>query len=354
MSDAREQDLTIWANQALDQLVPEKPDFCQLEVVSGDASFRRYFRARVLDQSFIVVDAPPATEDSRTFVKVSNLFRDAGVLTPNIFDTDFDNGFMLLEDFGDNLFLPLLLEAQTNNGEAEANRLYHKAMESLVKFQKGVDGNRLPHFDRAKLRQEMELFEHWFCEVFLELDLSEHDRKLIATTFSFLEDELLAQKQVAVHRDYHSRNLLLLNADTFGADSGPGIIDFQDAVLGAYTYDLVSLLRDCYIRWSPDQVKSWALEYLPMAQQEAIIEAIPSSQFLRDMDMAGLQRHLKVMGIFSRLCIRDKKPQYLADIPLVIRYFLEVASSHEEMAPFVYWLENTVLTVAKTKLKLDL
>jgi N-acetylmuramate 1-kinase len=353
MDDIRQQQLTHWANGVLDQLLSDKQGVVPLESVSGDASFRRYFRARLADRSFIAVDAPPANEDSKTFVRISKLFRDAGVSTPEVFATDYEQGFMLLQDFGDALYLPCLLDCQRRNSELEADKLYADAITSLVKIQKGVDSKRLVPFDRKKLHAEMELFEHWFCEEFLQLRLSDSDRQIIAVSFSLLEDSALAQPQVAVHRDYHSRNLLMLDAGVFGTDSGPGIIDFQDAVSGAYTYDLVSLLRDCYIRWRPDQVEKWALQYLEVAQAEEVIGQVSSTQFMRDMDLMGLQRHLKVMGIFSRLCIRDNKPQYLADIPLVIQYFLEVARAHEELAPFVCWFENTVLNVAKTKLKLE-
>lgn len=353
MSDIRAQQLTTWTGAELDRLLGNGDEPVKLQSVSGDASFRRYFRARPNDQSFIAVDAPPANEDCEAFVRIADLFRDAGVSTPEVFAADIDQGFMLLQDFGDELYLPYLLECQRQDSDDEADELYTAAINSLVKIQKNVDSNRLAPFDRNKLRSEMELFEHWFCEELLQLRLSESDREILAVTFSFLEDAILAQPRVAVHRDYHSRNLLRLDTAVFGEGAGPGIIDFQDAVAGAYTYDLVSLLRDCYIRWSSDRLEKWALQYLIAAREQGIITGISSAQFMRDLDLTGLQRHLKVMGIFSRLCIRDNKPQFLADIPLVIQYFLEVARVHEEMAPFLYWLENTVLTVAKTKLKLD-
>lgn len=353
MGDIREQQLTSWTNVMLDELLDDKQDFIPLQSVSGDASFRRYFRARLGDRSFIAVDAPRDNEDSESFVRIAKLFRDAGVSTPEVLATDYEQGFMLLQDFGDELYLPYLLDSQEHDSSLEADRLYTDAIASLIKIQKNVDSNRLAPFDRNKLHAEMELFEHWFCEEFLQLRLSASDRGIIAVTFAFLEDAVLAQTRVAVHRDFHSRNLLILDEGQFGPGASPGIIDFQDAVSGAYTYDLVSLLRDCYIRWSPDRLEKWALQYLEAARSEGIVTEISVSDFKRDLDLMGLQRHLKVMGIFSRLCIRDHKPQYLADIPLVIQYFLEVARVHDEMAPFVYWLENTVLTVAKTKLKLD-
>ena len=200
----------------------------------------------------------------------------------------------------------------------------------------------------------MQIFEDWFCEQYLGLDLSTTERDLISSTFAFLEEAALGQAEVAVHRDYHSRNLLILDEAKFPEGSGPGIIDFQDAIAGAYSYDLVSLLRDCYIRWSPDLVESLALHYFELASATGLVEGASVSQFLRDFDLMGLQRNFKVMGIFSRLCIRDNKPQYLADITLVIQYFLEVASQYEEMAVFLDWFETKVLTAAKTKLNLEL
>jgi aminoglycoside/choline kinase family phosphotransferase len=196
----------------------------------------------------------------------------------------------------------------------------------------------------------MQLFEEWFCEEFLCLQLATEDRELIAATLRFLEDAALGQASVAVHRDYHSRNLMLLDSAVFGKAAGPGVIDFQDAVSGAYTYDLVSLLRDCYIQWSPQQVREWALYYLDQAQISAAIPATTTEQFLRDFDLMGLQRNLKVMGIFARLCIRDKKSQYLADIPLVIQYFLNVSQHYPELAHFRDWFSNAVLPIAISKL----
>ncbi|MCG8413467.1 MAG: phosphotransferase, partial [Pseudomonadales bacterium] len=189
------------------------------------------------------------------------------------------------------------------------------------------------------------LFEEWFCGKLLQMDLAEEERQLITDTLRFLEDCALAQETVVVHRDYHSRNLMLLPQE-----NSPGIIDFQDAVRGPYTYDLVSLLRDCYICWPSEQVDSWAGYYFEKAQETGIVASISPEQFRRDLDLMGLQRNLKVMGIFSRLAIRDNKSRYLADIPLVIHYFTEISSRHSEMSAFRDWFLRAIVPLAQERL----
>ncbi len=358
MTDTRRDQLSDWANAELGKLLPGISAPLELEMVSGDASFRRYFRTKrghdgLSTQSFIAVDAPPENEDSRRFVSICKLFGDAGVITPKVFAAEYALGFMLLDDFGDTIYLDELLRAQQRDRMDEADRLYGHAIDSLLSLQANVDKGRLTPYDRNELHREMALFEEWFCVKFLGLRLDDEARELIAETLRYLEDQAIAQPVVAVHRDYHSRNLMILDLQKFGADCGPGIIDFQDAVSGAYTYDLVSLLRDCYVRWSPEQVDNWALGYLQRAIEMGIIEPIESRQFLQHFDLMGLQRNLKVIGIFARLGIRDNKPRYLADIPLVIHYFLEVSQRYRSLTPFVDWFKQAVLPVAKTKLKLD-
>ena len=359
MSDSRKAQLNDWVNGQLSQLLELDPGSVDVELttVSGDASFRRYFRAQLLEKSFIAVDAPPDNENSELFVEIAGYLREAGVKSPKVFAKNYLDGFLLLEDFGDSLYLPRLLTLQEGGldaiSEYQVESLYKDAIRALIKMQSNVDKKRLAPYTREKLRTEMQLFEDWFCGRYLGLDLNAAERELISDTFSFLEEAALGQAQLAVHRDYHSRNLLILDDAKFPEDSGPGIIDFQDAMAGAYSYDLVSLLRDCYIRWSPDLVESLALYYFELATAAGLAEGASLSQFRRDFDLMGLQRNFKVMGIFSRLCIRDNKSQYLADIPLVIQYFLEVACEYEEMAPFLDWFETKVLVVAKAKLNLE-
>tara|TARA_B110000858_G_scaffold171375_1_gene201816 strand:+ start:17142 stop:18218 length:1077 start_codon:yes stop_codon:yes gene_type:complete len=358
MRDSRRTQLNDWVNGQLSQLLGLGSVDVELTTVSGDASFRRYFRAQLDEQSFIAVDAPPDNENSELFVEIADYLREAGVNSPKVFAKNYSEGFLLIEDFGDRLYLPRLLTLQQGGldaiSEYQLESLYKDAIRALVKMQSNVDKKRLAPYSREILRTEMQLFEEWFCEHYLGLDLSASDRDVIGSTFTFLEESALGQAQLAVHRDYHSRNLLILDDAQFPEGSGPGIIDFQDAMAGAYSYDLVSLLRDCYVRWSPDLVESLALYYFKLAGTEGLIEGVSVAQFRRDFDLMGLQRNLKVMGIFSRLCIRDNKSQYLADIPLVIQYFLEVACEYEEMAPFLDWFETNVLVVAKAKLNLEL
>lgn len=358
MSDSRKTQLNDWVNEQLSQLLETDSVDIELTTVSGDASFRRYFRAKLSEQSFIAVDAPPDTENNKLFVEIAGYLREAGIKSPKVFAKNYLDGFLLIEDFGDRLYLTHLLTLQTDGldaiSEYQVETLYKDAIRAIVKMQSNVDKKRLAPYDRKKLLTEMQLFEDWFCGHYLGLDLSTTERDLIANTFTFLEEAALSQAQLAVHRDYHSRNLLILDDAKFPEGSGPGIIDFQDAMAGAYSYDLVSLLRDCYIRWNTDLVESLAHHYFDLASAAGVVKGVSIAQFRRDFDLMGLQRNFKVMGIFSRLCVRDNKPKYLADIPLVIKYFLEVASRYEEMAPFLCWFEANVLIAAKVKLNQEL
>jgi len=366
--DQRKEMLALWARQCLQELAGSKPVAGRVETVSGDASFRRYFRLRleiapgcrdagsdkVLDEplrellgnnSFVLVDAPPAHEDCQRFVSIAAQFRAAGMLTPRVLSVDYDQGFMLLEDFGDDLYLAALRSI------TDAQILYTVAMKALIELQANAAPIDLPMFDRKLLRMELSLFEHWFCERFLELALDQEERDLLHRTWTFLEDAALAQTQVCVHRDFHSRNLMVLNNNPWHA---PGVIDFQDAVIGACTYDLVSLLRDCYIVWPQQDVRRWALQYRELAQERGIVAGSgPQAEkaFLRDFDLMGLQRHIKVIGIFCRLNFRDAKPRYMTDVPVVINYVLQAASQHPEMGPFLTWFSRRALPVAEPRLQ---
>lgn len=351
--DQRKSELAAWARQFLEVTAGTGSIEVEVETVSGDASFRRYFRIRVSSiLSYVLVDAPPTHENCRLFVHVARMFRHAGLLTPQVLSVDYEQGFMLLEDFGDTLFLPGLLAAQEKGESMSVDTLYGSAMRSLIELQANGEKGELALYDRKLLRTELGLFDHWFCERFLELDLSAQERAMLDRTWTFLEDAALQQTQACVHRDYHSRNLMVLNDD---ASHAPGVIDFQDAVVGACTYDLVSLLRDCYIVWPAEQVRIWALQFREMALARGIFvddERASEEAFLRDFDFMGLQRHIKVIGIFSRLNLRDGKPRYMADIPLVIDYVTSVAVAHPEMNDFMQWFHSKVLPVASAKLKI--
>lgn len=355
--DQRKNNLAAWARERLAELrrndmaaviSPAGLAEAEIETVSGDASFRRYFRIRVTSSSWILVDAPPTHEDCRRFVRIARLFREAGLLTPRVLAVDYGLGFMLLEDFGDTLYLPTLLQSRATNAAA-ADELYTAAMSSLIALQANGKSSELAPYDRNLLRTELSLFDTWFCERFLELELSDEEKALLERTWTFLEDAALAQPQVCVHRDYHSRNLMILENDLGHA---PGVIDFQDAVVGACTYDLVSLLRDCYIVWPPERVREWALRFRDAAVQRGILaEETTPVHFLRDFDLMGLQRHIKVIGIFCRLNLRDGKTRYMADVPLVIDYVVSVAAQHPEMTDFMQWLQNRILPLALPKLQ---
>ncbi len=303
-----------------------------LTPVSGDASFRRYFRAHHSSGSFIVMDAPPQHEDCRSFLAIAWLFRDLGLNVPEILEMDLERGYLLLSDFGDQRYLEAL---DANSVE----HLYGDALDALERLQTLAprDGSGLPEYDRALLMGEMSLFREWFLERHLGLSLSDADGAMLDEALQRLADEALAQPRVCVHRDYHSRNLMITEANS------PGILDFQDAVLGPVTYDLVSLLRDCYIAWPRSQVEAWALQYVERPAIRELVGEVDGDTWLRWFDLMGLQRHLKVAGIFSRLWHRDGKDGYLADIPRTLRYVQQVTSVYPEFEALNAFLERAVL-----------
>lgn len=343
----RQQALQQWAAQQL-PAAGLGPLWGDIESVSGDASFRRYFRGRTMDQSWILVDAPPDKEDSRPFIEVDRRLHSAGVRVPRIIAADAELGFMCLEDFGNTLLWPALEEARLAGDYASAGALYQRCFDELLRIQ---DANStqppLPLYNEALLLREMRLFTEWFCPGLLQLTLSDSDTKLIESAFQVLCRSALRQPQVFVHRDYHSRNLMLVP----GQSPSPGVIDFQDAVHGAMTYDLVSLLKDCYIEWPREQVKRWALSFARQAQHKDIRSSPNDLQFLHDFDLMGAQRHIKVLGIFSRLWLRDGKAGYLKDIPLTYRYVQQVVVEHDELKEFGAWLQQHVEPVLPAALE---
>ena len=346
--ESREQLLISW----LKGLFAHSSEEFTLFLVSGDASFRSYYRVQMGQKSFIAVDAPPKKENSQKFTHVCGLLRNANVKAPEIFSSDYDQGFMLLEDFGDKTYQNTLEELRKEGDVDQINSLYESSINTLLDIQTRVDQERLDPYTGALLEQEMSLFEKWFCNAFLEIELDHFSLKIIIDTQIFLRNSAEAQFQVPVHRDYHSRNLMVLAPEIIGSRFVPGVIDFQDAVLGPYTYDLVSLLRDAYIRWDKQQVEVWALYYYRNARALGLMNTIDKAQFLRDFDLMGLQRQMKVIGIFARLAIRDNKPDYLADIPGVMRYFFEVSRGYDELRPFVSWFDEVVMPIAAAKINL--
>lgn len=346
--ESREKLLKSW----LKEMFADSSEEINFFLVSGDASFRSYYRVQMGQKSFIAVDAPPEQENSQKFTYVCGLLRDANVKAPEIFSSDYDQGFMLLEDFGDQTYQSTLEELRKNGDVDQISFLYESSINTLLDIQTRVDKEGLDPYTGTLLEQEMSLFEKWFCNAFLGIELDHISLKIIMDTQIFLRNSAETQLQVPVHRDYHSRNLMVLTPEIVGSKLVPGVIDFQDAVFGPYTYDLVSLLRDAYIRWDKRQVEDWALYYYKNAQALGLINTIDKAQFQRDFDLMGLQRQLKVIGIFARLAIRDNKPDYLADIPGVVGYFFEVSRAYDELRPFVSWLDEVVMPIAAAKINL--
>jgi len=347
MKNSRKDSLGAW----LQSEFSDPHEKIKLSLISGDASFRKYYRVRVKGISYIAVDAPPEHEDSDRFIKIANLLRDASVVTPNVFSQNKRQGFMLLEDFGDQTFLQKLKILKKNSSYEEINHLYELAINSLIDIQFKVNRDELGHYDRTLLHNEMDLFNTWFCNSFLKIKSDEKSNKLISKAFAFLEEASMAQKQVPVHRDYHSRNLMILESQNPILRTKPGVIDFQDAVVGPYTYDLVSLLRDAYIGWDREIIYRWVDYYLEKCKRASLLSEVSRDQFVRQFDLMGLQRQLKVMGIFARLAIRDNKAGYLADIPLVMNYFLEIGQKYDDLGPFIRWFKDNVVCSAEAKIK---
>lgn len=293
----------------------------QPEVVAGDASNRRYFRADLGGLSRILVEAPPATEKNAEFLVVRALLEGAGVRVPALYAADPGRGYLLLEDLGDRLLLPEL-----TTGSVDAD--YRRAMDVLLRMA-AIDtaGLDIPHYDAALLAEELSRFPTWFAEALLGCAPDGEERVLLREMDSLLVASALEQPRVLVHRDFHSRNLMPQ------ADGALGVIDFQDAVAGPVTYDLVSLLRDCYVRWPAAQVRDWALDHRARLQTAGLLDEVDSARFLRWFDLMGLQRHIKVLGTFARLYLRDGKPAYLADLPRVIDYVLEIADQYAQREP---------------------
>ena len=312
----------------------------RISVASADASFRRYFRVSRGDvdpaawspkaDTLIVMDAPPGKEDIAPYLKVSALLEQAGAHVPHVHASDARHGFIVMEDLGNTQYLSLL---KTGRG---VDKLYGEALTTLANIQ--VRGLRaaqmLAPYDRAPLERELNLMPEWFLGKHLGLELSPEERALITVTNEILINEALLQPQVFVHRDYHSRNLMVLPSP-----GGPGVIDFQDALRGPIGYDLVSLLKDCYISWSRERVERWVKSYRRVLGSLGANVGDSEYQFMRWFDLIGVQRHIKVLGIFARLWHRDGKIGYLADLPLTFEYVRDACRRYPELVEFERWLE---------------
>jgi aminoglycoside/choline kinase family phosphotransferase len=277
------------------------------------------------------MDAPPDKEDIAPFLSVAALLADSGVHVPQVEAADSGRGFVLLEDLGTVQYLTRLRAGD------DPEPLYTDALQALLQMQVSVEqAQTLAPYDRAVLEREMALMPEWFCARHLQLTLSAEERGLLASTFELLSVEALAQPRVFVHRDYHSRNLLLLG------QRNPGIVDFQDALYGPVTYDLVSLLKDCYIDWPRERVERWVSQYRARLAAAGGPAGQGDQQFLRWFDFIGLQRHIKVLGIFARLWWRDGKSGYLLELPRTLAYVQDAANRYAQLAPFGGWLERRV------------
>jgi aminoglycoside/choline kinase family phosphotransferase len=294
---------------------------------SDDASFRRYFRIRRSGSqpSLIVMDAPPEKEDCRPFVHVARLFAEAGAHVPAVQAQDLEQGFLLLSDLGDTTYLKTL---DADN----ADRLYRDALEALLRIQLASRPGLLPDYDHALLERELRLFPDWYVARQLGRTLDQSQHAVLENAFSILLTNNLGQPRVFVHRDYHSRNLMV-------CQPCPGILDFQDAVYGPITYDLVSLLRDAYIEWEEQQVIDWVVRYWKMAREACLPVSGDFAEFYRDFEWMGAQRQIKVLGIFARLFHRDGKDGYLKDQPLVMRYLRRTCERYSELAALARLLD---------------
>ncbi len=328
----RQQQLTGW----LHSLLPGEQ--FTLAPASADASFRRYFRAKFADgQTRIVMDAPPQHEDCRPFLHIGKLFEDAGTHVPHVYAQDLEQGFLLLSDLGNTTYLQAM-----SGGEAGSARiLYGDATDALINIQLASRDNELPPYDEALLMREMRLFPDWYIAMHLNATLSDEQKARLETVFSRIIANNLAQPRVYVHRDYHSRNLMRLE------QNNPGILDFQDAVYGPITYDLVSLFKDAYIRWEEAEIIDWLIRYWEKARKAGLPVHSDFSAFYRDYEWMGVQRHLKVLGIFARLYHRDGKDGYLKDLPLVMSYLRAACARYIDLKPLLNLLDMLEPKISK-------
>jgi len=310
-NDVRKEALEQWVSDQVGRPVSGVP-------ASADASFRRYFRFDLGDRTLIGMDAPPEKEDCRPFIRVAGLFGDAGVHVPHIIASDLKQGFLLLPDLGNETWLTVL------NAD-NADTLFNKAMDALVRIQRISQPNVLPVYDEALLRRELELFPEWYLGRDRGLVVEDGLRERLDQVFDLLVSRALAQKQVYVHRDFMPRNLM-------DSDPNPGVIDFQDAVYGPVSYDITSLFKDAFISWPEERVLGWLEQYWRKARAANVPVPASFDDFLHDCDLMGAQRHLKVIGIFARICHRDGKPKYLEDVPRFFAYLRTVIARRPELA----------------------
>lgn len=320
--DLRLQLLQSWLKDSLSALFEREgwgavPP-ASLAPASSDASFRRYFRWQAAGRSLILMDAPPPQEDCRPFVRIAALLADSCVHVPRILAQDLERGFLVLDDLGRQTWLEVL-----NADNADA--LFEQALHALVRFQRMPGADALPPYDDALLRRELQLFPDWYLQRHLGVELNEVQRDQWQRVCDLLVDSALAQPRVFVHRDYMPRNLML-------SEPNPGILDFQDAVHGPISYDVTSLFKDAFLSWPEARVQAWLQRYWQLAREAGLAVPAEFAEFQRMSDLMGVQRHLKVIGIFARICHRDGKPKYLADVPRFFAYIEAVLARRPELA----------------------
>lgn len=334
--DQRLSNINIWLKKALNGAEFE------LTPIVGDASFRRYFRIRYGDKRAILMDATEREQQScQAFVNIARSFSELGLCVPEIIHEDIPQGFILLSDLGDELYLRQLNE---NN----ADQLYKVAIEALLTLQqcKQLKYYRPPHFDNQLMQKELNLFEEWFLSKHLQITLNADMQESISKIMTKLINELQQQPYVCVHRDYHSRNLLVVDSHRVG------ILDFQDAVLGPISYDLVSLFKDCYISWPREKVVQWVNYYFELAMQKNVLPVMEFNTFLQWFDWMGIQRHLKVLGIFSRLNYLYGKPTYMNDIPRILNYVIKILPEYSAWAELNDFFHQVILVKLNNELVL--
>ena len=329
MKTQREQIIYTWITSVLDS------DQFEINFLPGDASFRRYARIKLNNKTFMLMDAPPEKEDCVPFVTIDQFFDSHGVRVPHIVAKDLQQGLLLLEDFGD-----ILLSTLLNDETVDA--YYAQSFKQLIELQAINGTENFPAYSYEKLISEMELLTDWMLPS-LNIQPTQDEQALIKRTFAILANAALAQPQVIVHRDFHSRNLMKIEGET-----DLGVIDFQDAVIGADTYDLISITRDAYVQWNADQVYQWFKVFYDLLPAEAKQDRT-FAQFKRDADMMAIQRHIKILGIFVRLFERDGKTGYLKDLPRVMWYLLEESKDYVELQPFMQFIQTKVMPKFEAK-----
>ncbi|MGY2175257.1 aminoglycoside phosphotransferase family protein [Pseudomonas azotoformans] len=320
--DLRLQQLEVWLDEQLPILfnaqgwgaVPP----ATLTAASSDASFRRYFRWEGGGRTFVVMDAPPPQENCKPFVDIAHLLAKSGINVPKIYAEDLPRGFLLLNDLGRKTYLDVI-------DDKNADALFADAIDALLAFQQLPMDAPLPSYDVALLRRELELFPEWYVRRHLGIELDTQQQALWQRVSDHLIDSALAQPKVLVHRDYMPRNLMI-------SEPNPGVLDFQDAVYGPVTYDITCLFKDAFLSWPKARVREWQLGYWERAGQLGIPVQADFDDFLRASDLMGVQRHLKVIGIFARICHRDGKPRYLADVPRFFAYIEAVLADRPELS----------------------